>query len=233
MRRRCGCCADRQSSPPVRSWPFPVKELFAGHGVEEFFRESLKMHRTLSKRCIISRRESRSCRRDDGARLSGVVDVLHRRPYLPSNSPVSTRCSTSSCSTNGISTSSMTSSSSARKAARLLSSGRRAMASSSTALARMAFRPCARRHPQRGENPDRLSLSLCLCDADRVAGLITCSCSAWGPVMDNWPILSVVTFLPVIGAIAIYLNPAATTRRAAQCALDRAVDHAGSRLRCR
>ena len=45
--------------------------------------------------------------------------------------------------------------------------------------------------------------------------------------MTTWPILSVVTFLPVLGALAIYLTPRRRRGRAAQCALDRAVDHAG------
>ena len=45
--------------------------------------------------------------------------------------------------------------------------------------------------------------------------------------MTSWPILSVVTFLPVVGVLVIYLHAAATTRPRAQCALDRAVDHAG------
>src|SRR3954453_6278903 len=66
----------------------------------------------------------------------------------------------------------------------------------------------ARCHPQRGEDPDRLSLPLCLCDADRRRGADHLVHVRLGrPVMTTWPILSVVTFLPVIGALLIYLTP--------------------------
>src|SRR6266436_5096724 len=65
----------------------------------------------------------------------------------------------------------------------------------------------ARRHPQRGEDPDRLPLSLRLCDADRgcrVDHLVHVRLGR--PVMTTWPILSVVTFLPVLGALVIYIS---------------------------
>src|SRR4029077_4239087 len=66
---------------------------------------------------------------------------------------------------------------------------------------------CARCHPRRGEDPDRLPLSLCLCDADRRRRPDHLVHVRLGrPVMTTWPILSVVTFLPVIGALAIYLT---------------------------
>src|SRR5205823_7033318 len=65
----------------------------------------------------------------------------------------------------------------------------------------------ARHHPQRGKNPDRLPLPLCVRDADRRRGIDHLVHVRLGrPVMTTWPILSVVTFLPVIGALAIYIT---------------------------
>src|SRR5258705_2329561 len=67
--------------------------------------------------------------------------------------------------------------------------------------------PGARHHPQRGKNPDRLSLSLRLCDADRGRRIDHLVHVRHGrPVMTSWPILSVVTFLPVLGALVIYIS---------------------------
>src|ERR1700734_2107110 len=62
-------------------------------------------------------------------------------------------------------------------------------------------------HPQRREDSDRLSLSLRLRDADR-GGRIDHLVHVWRgrPVMTTWPILSVVTFLPVFGALLIYIS---------------------------
>src|SRR3954451_11259304 len=65
----------------------------------------------------------------------------------------------------------------------------------------------ARRHPQCRETADRVSLSLRLCDADRgrrIDHLVHVRLGS--PVMTTWPILSVVTFLPLLGALVIYLN---------------------------
>src|SRR4051812_32164942 len=65
----------------------------------------------------------------------------------------------------------------------------------------------ARHHPQRREDPDRLSLSLRLCDADRGRWIDHLVHVRPGrPVMTTWPILSVVTFLPVLGALVIYIS---------------------------
>src|ERR1700736_1966788 len=82
----------------------------------------------------------------------------------------------------------------------------------------------ARGHPQRGEDPDRLSLSLRLCDADR--GRRTdhlVHVRLWRPVMTTWPILFVVTFLPTVGAILLYAlargNDEAAARNARWIAL--------------
>src|SRR5260370_24275927 len=62
-------------------------------------------------------------------------------------------------------------------------------------------------HPQCREDPDRLSLSLRLCDADRGRRTNHLVHVRLGrPVMTTWPILSVVTFLPVLGALVIYLS---------------------------
>src|ERR1700734_1419047 len=65
----------------------------------------------------------------------------------------------------------------------------------------------ARRYPQCGAAADRLSLSLRLRDADR-GGRIDHLVHVWRgrPVMTTWPILSVVTFLPVVGALLIYIS---------------------------
>src|SRR5215212_11920133 len=65
----------------------------------------------------------------------------------------------------------------------------------------------ARHHPQRREDPDRLSLSLRLRDADRGRRSDHLVHVRRGsPVMTTWPILSVVTFLPVVGALLIYIS---------------------------
>jgi NADH-quinone oxidoreductase subunit M len=42
----------------------------------------------------------------------------------------------------------------------------------------------------------------------------------------SWPILSVTTFLPLVGALFIMMMRSDGEGREAQCALDRAVDHA-------
>src|SRR4051794_33430026 len=64
-----------------------------------------------------------------------------------------------------------------------------------------------RRRARRGEDPDRLPLPLRLRDADRrrrADHLV--HIRPGGPVMTTWPILSVVTFLPALGAILVYLS---------------------------
>src|SRR5690242_1560262 len=72
---------------------------------------------------------------------------------------------------------------------------------------RRRLRPGARHHPQRRQNPDRLSLSLRLCDADRSGRIDHLVHVRLGrPVMTTWPILSVVTFLPLVGALIVYIS---------------------------
>src|SRR3981189_3756990 len=67
--------------------------------------------------------------------------------------------------------------------------------------------PGARHHPQRRKNPDRLPLSLRLRDADRGCRTNHLVHVRLGrPLMTTWPILSVVTFLPVLGALVIYIS---------------------------
>jgi len=111
--------ADRHLAA-VRSWPVSVKEL----------------SRAMASRSLprVTEDAPAHYRRDASypagiAFLPTVMMALGflvswmfyiRRPYLPVELAVSTRCSTSSCSTNGISTSSMTSSSSARQSGSLL-----------------------------------------------------------------------------------------------------------------
>src|SRR5260370_36244984 len=64
----------------------------------------------------------------------------------------------------------------------------------------------ARRHPQRREAADRLPLSLRVRDADRGCRIDHLAHVRHGrPVMTTWPILSVVTFLPTVGAILVYV----------------------------
>src|SRR6202166_1483861 len=63
----------------------------------------------------------------------------------------------------------------------------------------------ARRHPQRRQAADRLSLSLRVRDADRGSGIDHLVHVRLGrPVMTTWPILSVVTFLPAFGTLLVY-----------------------------
>ena len=65
----------------------------------------------------------------------------------------------------------------------------------------------ARCHPQCRAAADRLSLPLRLCHADRGRRLHHLVHVRRGrPVMTTWPILSVVTFLPLVGALLIYLG---------------------------
>src|SRR6201747_2160426 len=65
----------------------------------------------------------------------------------------------------------------------------------------------ARRHPQRRETADRLPLPLCLRDADRGRRADHLVHVRRGrQVMTTWPILSVVTFLPMVGALLIYIS---------------------------
>src|SRR3954466_5131025 len=62
-------------------------------------------------------------------------------------------------------------------------------------------------HAKCREIADRLSLSLRVCDVDRrgrIDHLV--HVRPGGPVMITWPILSVVTFLPVVGALLIYAS---------------------------
>src|SRR5882757_8980313 len=64
----------------------------------------------------------------------------------------------------------------------------------------------ARCHPQRRQAADRLPLSLRLRDADRGRRIDHLVHVRLGrPVMTTWPILSVTTFLPAVGAILVYL----------------------------
>ena len=66
-------------------------------------------------------------------------------------------------------------------------------------------RPRARRDPQRRAAADRLSLSLRLRHADRRCRLHHLVHVRGRPLMASWPILSVVTFLPLAGALFIAL----------------------------
>src|ERR1039457_4274786 len=70
---------------------------------------------------------------------------------------------------------------------------------------RRRLRPCARRHAQRRAPADRLSLSLRLRHADRRGRLHHLLHVRGGDALMNWPILSVVTFLPLLGALFITL----------------------------
>ena len=188
---------------------FPFKELFAGHGVEEFFRESLKMHPHIIEEMHHIPQAI--------AFLPTVMMVLGflvswlfyiRRPYIPVElanqhqmlyqfllnkwyfDELYDFIFVRPAKWIGY----FALEEGRRLRHRRLRSGRRLGAG-------------ARRHPQRGEDPDRLSLSLRLCDADRrrrVDHLVHVRLGR--PVMTTWPILSVVTFLPVVGALAIYLT---------------------------
>ena len=74
---------------------------------------------------------------------------------------------------------------------------------------------------------DRLPLSLCLRDADRRRRADHLVHVRRGrPVMTTWPILSVVTFLPLVGALLIYHQP---RRRRGRRAAMRAGSRCGPR----
>src|SRR6516164_2571338 len=65
----------------------------------------------------------------------------------------------------------------------------------------------ARRHPQRCAAADRISLPLRVCHADRSCGLdYLVHVRRGGLAMTTWPILSVVTFLPLVGALLVYVS---------------------------
>ena len=91
--------------------------------------------------------------------------------------------------------------------------------------ARRRVRARARRDAQRRAAADRLPLPLRLRHADRRRRLRHLVHVRGGALMTSWPILSVVTFLPLVGALFIVLSARRRGRRA-QRALDRAVDHA-------
>ena len=89
----------------------PFQDLFVGHGVEEFFRESLKFAAaiTCSRRCITSRSWIAMLPTVMMAIGFAVAWLFYiRRPDIPASSPASTSRSTASCSTSGTSTSSTT-----------------------------------------------------------------------------------------------------------------------------
>ncbi len=68
--------------------------------------------------------------------------------------------------------------------------------------------PRARRHPRRGAAPDRLHLSLCLRDADRCGRarhLVPVFPGRCVMAPSGIPILSLLTFIPALGALAILL----------------------------
>src|SRR5262249_29141565 len=62
----------------------------------------------------------------------------------------------------------------------------------------------ARRDSQRGAAADRIPLPLCLCHADRRRGAYhLVHVRRTGGLTMSWPILSVTTFLPLVGALFI------------------------------
>ncbi len=75
------------------------------------------------------------------------------------------------------------------------------------ARSRRHLRPRARCHPRRGAAADRVSLPLCLCHADRCCRLHHLFHVLRSALMASWPVLSLVTFLPVLGALFIALLP--------------------------
>ena len=216
---------------------FPFKELFAGHGVEEFFRESLKMHpHIIEDMEKIPECDQAAADRDDGARRRACPTLFYiRRPYMPVELArqhqmlyqfllnkwyfdelydlIFVRPTKwigrflwkfgDGYIIDGFGPDGVS--------ARVLDVTRNVV-----------------------QAADRLSLSLRLCDADRRRRIDHLVHVRRGrPVMTTWPILSVVTFLPVVGALLIYLSRGDDEAAAAQCALDRAVDHADHLRACR
>ena len=150
-----------------------------------------------------------------------------RRPDIRPSSPASSGCSTGSCSTSGTSTRSTTSSSSGRccgSGALLWKGGDGWLID--------GFGPDGvsagcRRHPQRGAAADRLPVPLRLRDADRRRRLHHLVHVLGGrPLMASWPILSVTTFLPLLGALLIILMRGDDRSGRPNAQLDRVVDDA-------
>src|SRR5215218_2858113 len=67
------------------------------------------------------------------------------------------------------------------------------------------FRACYRHHPQCRAAADRLSVSLCFCHADRRGRSHHLVHVCGATLMASWPILSVTTFLPLVGVALIIL----------------------------
>ena len=187
---------------------FPFKELFAGHGVEEFFRESVKMnphiiedmHHIPEAIAYLP-----TVMMALGAYISYVFYI--RRPYLPvelaRQQPLLYQFLLNKWYFDELYD--LIFVRPAKWIGYALEEGRR--------LRHRRLRPRrrlgagARRHPQRREDPDRLSLSLRLRDADRGRRIDHLVHVRLGrPVMTTWPILSVVTFLPVLGALLVYVG---------------------------
>ena len=187
----------------------PFKEIFAGHGVEGFFRELLtfaKGNTVLDDMHHVPLRDRHPADRDDGARLRHRLALLyppagypgrtraHARGALqiPAQQVVLRRALRSDLRTPD------------QVARTQPVEGRRRLADRRL-RPRRRVRPRARRHPQRGAAADRLSLSLRLRHADR-RGRLHHLLHVRGALMNiNWPILSVVTFLPLLGALFIML----------------------------
>ena len=106
--------AARLSWPSARSLAgLPFKEIFAGHGVEEFFRELAEVRprqphpRRHAPRAATA--IAHAADRDDGDRLPGRLAVLHPPARHPGRARApARRRSTASCSTSGTSTRSTT-----------------------------------------------------------------------------------------------------------------------------
>ena len=211
---------------------FPFKELFAGHHVEEFFRESLKFGAEQSHPARHARDptgRSPCCRRVMMAIGFAIAWQFYiRRPDIAGGARAAARaCSTSSCSTSGTSTSSTTSSSCARRYGSAACCGRAATAASSTASGPDGV---SARVLDVTRNVVRLQTGYLYHYAFAmligVAALITWFMFAGGPLMSSWPILSITTFLPLLGVLFICALRGDDEAVQAQRALGGAVDHA-------
>ena len=209
-------------SPPVMTVPLMV--LAVGCGARRLARpgHGRRRGRLLGRGDLLRRAQPRAARHARGAVL-GEAGAVHRdgdRPGLllgllhAAAGPAvrrsrpwparSTGCST----TSGTSTSSTTSCSCARPRRWATRSGAAATSASSTGSGRTAWR-CSTLDTVRadGAAADRLRLPLRLRDADRRRGpgqlvpLRDCRVS----IMGDWPLLSLVTFLPLVGVAFILL----------------------------
>ena len=212
------CAGGRRDRSPAIS---PIISLSA-RTAREFWKQrdpsaaAARFDRGRRARTRADRLSAADRRRDSASRSPTVCYLL--RPGIPAGMAMRFRALYLFLLTNGTSTSSTTGSSCAAPSRSATGCGRPATARSSTGWARRHRRGDPRAGARGQPAADRLCLPLCLCHADRRrrAGHLV-------PVrrderrersepMSHWPLLSLVTFLPLVGVGRSSCLRAATRR---------------------